>query len=318
MRRSPSESEKSPPSPPLQRGELRDPAPSIHPIRSFDLPDRLELGEGVAFVSGRPELPWVSVAERPLVILFGTTGVGKSTVLATMADLGCRWRELPDRRSLTGRLVVGPQRRAEGLDEKRLARLDRYRYVRSFREAFPGGMSALLRGLAVDRKRWPGTLVFDGLRGRAEAEYAIRHFPEARFLILACPDFIRLKRLLERRDPHDRSSPEGEDSSLPASFAEIAPMELRSRFSAGEQAELLEAVHTGCFEVSDVRTKLEILAQDLRTHDPDGTRSLLESECGERALIVDTSTTPPDEVGQAVLGWMGDSGRRGREGGDRE
>lgn len=310
---------------PAQRAQLAGGAPWIgkgahrRPQETtFDLPESLDLDVGVGFFAKQAPRDWISVVDLPLVVLFGTTGVGKTTTLEVLDDLSCQWRRLPGRRLLTSRLIVEPQLRGEALKEADLARLDRYRFVRSFRERFAGGMSTLLSGLAVDRQLWPGTLVFDGLRGLAEAEHAVKQFPSARFLVLACPDFVRLKRLLARNDPHDRSVARDIESGVPSSFAEVAPKGLRGHFAPEEENELMQAMRNGHFSVEDVRTKLDILDQDLRTHDPSGTRNLLESKYGHRSLVVDTSRTSPEESGREILSWIGNSGRQVHGGGGPE
>ncbi len=65
----------------------------------------VELSAGVGIGSPAPA-DWECVADRPLLVIVGVTGVGKSTALQALQDGGFEYDLLPDRRDLTDRLII--------------------------------------------------------------------------------------------------------------------------------------------------------------------------------------------------------------------
>src|SRR5262245_57245285 len=118
-----------------------EPAPPAAPF--------LELAPGVG--AGRPTpAGWVPLAERPFVVLVGLTGAGKTTALAALAGSGVAFHLLPDRRTLTDRVILPAVQAEDGAAAPAASRLDRFAQTRRFRERHPGGMADVLAGLWVD------------------------------------------------------------------------------------------------------------------------------------------------------------------------
>ena len=91
--------------------------------RSFE---RLGYGVGV----GHPAPSgWQHIADCRLVIIVGVTGVGKSTMLSQLDRTGRRFTLLPDRRSLTDRLIIAEMQLADGVPVTQVR--DRKRTIRS-------------------------------------------------------------------------------------------------------------------------------------------------------------------------------------------
>ncbi|WP_353300299.1 hypothetical protein [Thermus thermophilus] len=226
----------------------------------------------VAF-SLEPASSLVPVREVPLLVLVGLTGVGKSTLVEALG-----LPRLPDRRELVDRYVL-PRYGAT----PPLPREERFRLTRRFREEFPGGVAEVLARGYVPPKP---LLLFDGLRGEGEVAYALKHLPEARFVLLHAREATRLKRLLSRRDAFDR--------------VRLAPEE-EARLKALAQGvlteeELAEALALAPLE--EVLAKLKIVAEEKRNYDPQGPLRLLSGH--PRALVLDTETLSPEEEVLAV------------------
>ena len=135
----------------------------------------------------------VPLTQTNLVILVGLSGVGKSSLSA-----GLGLPALPDRREIVDRLlqqefgIVPPRRREE-----------RFALTRRYRGLHPGGVAfGLLPAMVMPQP----ILLFDGLRGGQEAEFALRHYLKARFLVLEAPIELRVRRIAGRGDPFDQIS----------------------------------------------------------------------------------------------------------------
>ena len=127
-----------------------------------------QLAPGVGIGAEAPS-GWVAVAQRPLLVLVGVTGVGKSTTLAALAEAGLRYHLLPDRRDLTDRLIIPAMQPRAGqpvapVTDRKL----RFEYTRAYREVNPGGMAQALAQLWIEPAVLPELLLFDGLRGENE------------------------------------------------------------------------------------------------------------------------------------------------------
>ena len=141
------------------------------------------------------------LASWPLIVLVGVTGVGKSTALAALSgptSSGPGLRVLPDRRQVTDAVMIGPQAGRAVSDRE-----ERFALTAHYREAHPGGMAQALGGLWADPLA-AEPLVFDGLRGLNEVQYAAEAFAAWRFINLHAPDALRVRRLLGRGDAFDQ------------------------------------------------------------------------------------------------------------------
>ncbi len=275
-----------------------------HTIEDSSAPSRfVELAAGCG--AGAP-LPagWQRVAERPLLVLVGVTGVGKSTTLERLLR-GRLATLLPDRRALTDKLIIAAMQRADGLEPVVVTdRSQRFAYTRRFRAAYAGGMSDALAQLAVAPELAARLLIFDGLRGANEIEAACMALPLARFVMLDAPDAVRVVRLLGRGDPFDRI-----ERILPdfggAPFQALGLDDAAALFSNDEQTMLLGLVDSGRVSSADLRAKVKIVVEERRSYDPQTTRAALAEHAGERSLWIDTTQHSADDVARLIATHLG-------------
>jgi hypothetical protein len=263
-----------------------------------------KLAAGVGLGSPRPR-GWQRVADRPLLVIVGVTGVGKSTALAALADRGFPYHLLPDRRDLTDRLIIPTVQAARGepLADVR-DRAQRFAYTRAYRELQPGGMAAALAELWIDPRQLDGPLLFDGLRGSNEVRHAATLLPLALFVVLEAPDVARVSRLMGRGDPFDQIGGEGlENAALDGlqHFADIGAAEAGAYFSHLEEQALLELVRTGAVTAEALRSSLAIVVEERRNYNPIGTSAALLEAAPLRTVIIDTSRHPPEDVAARMI-----------------
>jgi hypothetical protein len=216
------------------------------------------------------------ITEVPLLVLVGLTGVGKSSLLE---ELG--FATLPDRREVVDRFVLPLFGHKPG---DKLDRTQRFDLTRRFRAEHPGGVAeALQQGFTAPT--WP--LLFDGLRGAAEVEYALEHLPLARFVLLEARDLTRLSRLLNRGDSFDR---------VKVSADELASIRDIAKGVLGE-AELKTALSWNV-PPEDLLAKLKIVAEEQSNYDPSGARRVLGGSA--RALFLDTEALSVTDEAQRI------------------
>ena len=242
---------------------------------------------------------WLPLAEQPLLVLVGVTGVGKSTVLAALGG----FRGLPDRREVTDAVMIVPQAgRAVADRERRFALTARYR------QSHPGGMAQALGSLYADPQLWSGGLVFDGLRGQDEAEYAARQFPRWRFLSLHAPDLVRVRRLLGRADAFDMVAQTGGTvpADAPASdlLAELEALDGVDKVFGHAELEQIAALSAQGFTPADLLAKTRIVLSERRNYDPQAARRVLSALPAWRSLDLDTSLLSPQQVARATAEWL--------------
>lgn len=235
------------------------------------------------------------LAELPLTVLVGVTGVGKSTALAALREQGPAARVLPDRRELTDHAMILPLAGGPVTD-----RAERFRLTALYRERHPGGMAHALGTLSADPGYWGGRPLFDGLRGLEEVRHAAESFPGWRFVALGAPDAVRVRRLLGRADAFDRvADPRaGGDlradlAALPGAGAVFTPGEL------GTLAALAEEGHAP----GDILAKTRIVLTERQHYDPDAAGAFLRTLPPARALILDTVALDPAGVARAIREW---------------
>ncbi|MEZ4663212.1 MAG: hypothetical protein R2911_37165 [Caldilineaceae bacterium] len=130
--------------------------------------DFVEIAAGIGYGTP-PAAGWIPIADCPLLIVVGVTGVGKSTTIDALRAREMPFTMLPDRRVLTDDLIIARLQRADGVpvaQERDRAR--RFAYTRRFRERFPGGMAHALAHLQIGESAAAGQLIFDGLLGENE------------------------------------------------------------------------------------------------------------------------------------------------------
>jgi predicted ATPase len=263
----------------------------------------IELAPGIG-VGASLQKGWHLVADLPLVIIVGLTGVGKSTTLAALAQEQLGYTLLPNRRDLTDRLLIPAMQSAAGEPVEPVSdRSQRFAYTRRYRERNPGGMSHALAQLQVDPSQTGPFLLFDGLRGADEVGHAITAFPLARFVVLHAPDGVRVHRLLRRSDSFDQVATFGKAGLLAEEQGLSFPClpEVQTLLTAAEQAALLALVQQGEVTMDELQAKLRIVIDERRNYDPYAAIDLLQEQAGERTLVVDTSLYEPQQVVTQVI-----------------
>lgn len=261
-----------------------------------------ELGPGVG-IGSPPPAHWEALTDFPLLILVGVTGVGKSTALHALSAAGLDYCLLPDRRSLTDRLIIPSVQAQRGeplapLPDRKL----RFEYTRAYREGNPGGMAHALAELWIDPGVQDGALLFDGLRGANEVTHAAALLPNALFVVLEAPDAVRVARLMGRDDPFDHLSGELPNVGMAhmRRFADIGAAEAEGNFSDADEQALLELARSGTVTAAALRDSLAIVLEERRSYDPTATKAALLDAAPFRTLVVDTQRHPPQEVGALI------------------
>lgn len=269
------------------------------------------VGPGLAYGDRLPD-GWLSIQERPLLILVGVTGVGKSTTLDALQQSALRFSLLPDRRELTDQLIIGYLQTVDGLPVQSVKdRRERFAYTRRYHQLFPGGMSHALSQLVVDTAAHPNWLCFDGLRGEGEVAHAARVLPQARFVVLDAPDLVRVQRLLGRSDRFDQISSTGAINTAASgqnSLAAIGVADGDALFRPDEVAALLQSavppVGDGTIAVEELRAKLQIVVEERRNYDPQAAIAYLTAHAPDRTLLIDTTQVTAAVAAQQVVDWL--------------
>lgn len=268
----------------------------------------VQLSAGVGIGSPAPR-GWVKVADCPLLVIVGVTGVGKSTALQALTNAGLDYCLLPDRRDLTDRLMIPSVQAQAGEPQAPVRdRKLRFAYTRSYREQHPGGMADALAQIRIDPQVQDGALLFDGLRGANEVTHAAALLPYALFVVLEAPDAVRVARLMGRNDPFDQIGgerlPAAQPDSMPDSvqrFADIGAPEAQECFAHLEEQALLDLVRTGAVTAEALRNSLAIVLEERRSYDPAAAKAALLEAAPLRTLVVDTQRHPPAEVGALIM-----------------
>lgn len=232
------------------------------------------------------------LADLPLTVLVGVTGVGKSTALSALA--GKAGKVLPDRREVTDAVMIWPLAGRDIADRE-----ERFRLTAEYRAAHPGGMAQALGSLWADTAVWEGNLVFDGLRGLDEVRYAVDQFPLWRFVALGAPDTVRVRRLLGRGDQFDRVQI-AEAGDLRRALGELKGVQdVFGEDELDELARLSTEGHTP----ADILAKAKIVVSERRNYDPQAAEKHLQTLPPSRALILDTVALGAAEVAAQVEAW---------------
>lgn len=272
------------------------------PMQPATLP-YTELAPGVAVGSPAPA-GWRALADCPLLIVVGVTGVGKSTTLGALTRQGFAHTLLPNRRDLTDRLMIAMLQAEDGDPIAPVTdRQQRFAYTRRYRQRHSGGMSHALTQLWVEPRQAAGWLIFDGLRGENEVTHAAALLPHAYFVALHAPDGVRVRRLLGRNDTFDQiaAAPLTGAQSGPGGFAALGLPEAEAILSAAEAAGLWALVAQGAISAGDLRAKLQIVLEERRNYDPQATIAALLNEAAARTLVIDTSQVKPERVAAQII-----------------
>ncbi|WP_237724778.1 AAA family ATPase [Deinococcus alpinitundrae] len=251
----------------------------------------LWLGSESALQPARPPTAQL-LSATPLIVLVGVTGVGKSTALAALSAE--HLRVLPDRREVTDAVMIGPLAGRAVSD-----RQERFALSARYREAHPGGMAQALGGLWAAPEAGE-RLVFDGLRGLDEVQYAAGQCAGWRFVNLHAPDVLRVRRLLGRNDSFDQvQSSSGGDlarelAALPGAGQVFTPTELAE----------LAALEAEGHPPADILAKTRIVLTEKLNYDPAAACTFLLTLPPERVLDLDTAALSPLEVARRIRSWL--------------
>lgn len=265
-----------------------------------------ELAPGVGVGAPAPD-GWRTLETCPLLILVGVTGVGKSTVLTQLAQTGLDFLLLPDRRDLTDRLIIAAMQAEEGSPIVPVTdRAQRFAYTRRYRQSYPGGMADALAQVSIAAHTAMRLLIFDGLRGANEVSAAAARLPQARFAMLDAPDWVRVQRLLKRRDGFDRvaATPVTLGADQAQGLAALGIPEAAALFAPAEEAAMLGWVKSGEVTAADLRAKLQIVVEERRSYDPATTLAALQQHAPDRTLHLDTVALSPDAVVARIAAWL--------------
>lgn len=256
----------------------------------------VELGDGVGI--GMPPRGWSPVAQRPLLILVGVTGVGKSTAVGALQAAGLRFDLLPNRRDVTDWVLIPAVQRMRGEPIEPVSdRTRRFALTRRYRERHPGGMAHALSQLCVpavsDDADW---LLFDGLRGENEVRAAAEALPRAWFLCLHAPDAVRVRRLLGRADAFDAVGETGRGATAVGN-----PSLTNDILTDAQVSALLADVDAGQFSLAQLEATLTIVRAERQNYDPDATLAALERCAPARTLRLDTAVHSPADLAQQII-----------------
>lgn len=267
------------------------------------------LADGVSFVARPADVEhlgarWQRLADQPLTIIVGVTGVGKSTTLERLSSQGVAFSLLPNRRIVADEVIIGTIQALDGQPPTPVTdRVRRLEYTARYRKLFPGGVAHALTRVVIDPQRWPAPLLFDGLRGLDEVSGAVTLLPHSRFIVLHAPDEIRVRRLLGRGDAFDQTAVAAHGGALAALQALPG---IEAVFSAEQRARLAALAGDDLAATEQLVKQAAIVVAERRNYDPDAARQYLERHLGpERCLIVDTDRHDPERVARRIAEWWG-------------
>lgn len=238
------------------------------------------------------------LAQQPLTLLVGVTGVGKSTTLEHLAQMR-DFVVLPNRREMTDAFIF--------VGETVTDRAERFRRTKAYRQQHLGGMSGLLETLSLCNlpKQLQVPLLFDGIRGLEEVSHAALN-PLWRFVVLDASDLERAKRLLTRLDAFDQmgdhmhQTPSSHHSN--PTLEQLLNLEgIADIFSSAEIVQLSQLPQ----EAHEIVAKVKIVVEERKNYDPKAARDhLLETLAPERVIYLDTVLLSPPEVAQKLQAWL--------------
>ena len=268
----------------------------------------IRLTDAVAYVSEVEHAPphFQALTERPLVVMVGLTGVGKSTILKALAQRGVDYTPLPDRREITNQIIIALLQQEDGQSiQPVFDRVKRFEYTARYRAKFPGGMAHALSRIVVDPAQTRPLLVFDGLRGLNEVQHAISYFPRARFVMLDAPDMIRLNRLLKREDAFDTTTIRTSLATQNLMAALTAVPNIEAVFAEEQLRQIARTARATEISADAVVKKITIIVEERRNYDSSAARvHLTRTLAPKQVLVLDTSTHPVDVLARRMAEWL--------------
>ena len=266
-----------------------------------------DFNAAVAFIPCQEEVPprYRSLTEFLLVILVGLTGVGKSTVIASLREK-LNFTLLPNRREITNEVIIRALQEEDDYPPTQVTdRVKRFEYTARYRARHPGGMAHALSRLFVDSTHAGSLLLFDGLRGLNEVQHAAISFPQAYFIVLDASDTVRLARLLKRADIFDTTSLTASSGGQTMLTALTAIQGIAAVFSREQLHQISQAANAAALPVDEVVKRATVIVEERRNYDPITTRAYLTSNLSpEQVLIIDTATQPPEAVTAQATEWL--------------
>jgi dephospho-CoA kinase len=265
------------------------------------------LTDMIALISPTGERPpaFRPLTDLPLIILVGLTGVGKSTVISLLRS-ELDFTLLPDRRKITDDLIIMSLQEEDGYVPAPVTdRVKRFEYTARYRAKHPGGMAHALSRLAIDPARAASLILFDGLRGLNEVQYATGYFPQARFIVLDAPDIVRLGRLLKRADTFDTTklSTSLQGQNIVKALSAIANIE--AVFTEEQLRQIGSMAYYNDLSIEDVVKKASIIVEERRNYDSSTARVYLASVLPpKQVLVIDTAAHSPEAVAGQIKEWL--------------
>lgn len=239
----------------------------------------------------------------PLVMMVGLTGVGKTTIIELLQQQ-LNLTLLPNRRQVTDEVMIAPLQQEDGHTPYPVTdRVKRFEYTARYRTKYPGGMAYALGQLAINPMQVEQPLIFDGLRGLHEVQFAADYFPQARFILLDASDVVRLGRLLNRADAFDATRLE----TLPAAQNLVeALMSVPHISGVFNDVQIQQIVRLASdIPIDDVIQKATIVVKERLNYDPHAARAyLITTLPAERVLVVDAATASPLTIAKQVSQWL--------------
>lgn len=237
-----------------------------------------------------------------ITFIVGQTGVGKSTTLDALADSGTTFELLPNRRALADTIII-PEMQLElnEVVQEVHDRVERFRLTAAYREKYSTGMVHALAKYLEQNDIPEANLVFDNIRGLEECKGALALFPEARFIFLSAPPFVRLERMLGRSDAFDQVAATRLENTV---FIE----NLQAIAGAKDAFDLYEVAR---FEASSghsdeaILGAVKIISAEVQNYNAPAAANFLKEHLDSRRLLyLDTSQLSITEVKQSIQEWL--------------
>ncbi len=243
-----------------------------------------------------------------LVIMVGLTGVGKSTTLKLLQKNGLIFTLLPDRRTITNAIIISSLQQQAGQTPHLLTdQMERFKYTARYRAKYPGGTAHALGQLAADPAKLSSLLIFDGLRGLNEVQYATAYFPKARFVVFDAPDIVRLERLLKRGHFFDAKTIHTSLLGKNLMAALMSTPNIEAIFNEEELRQIARIARATRLSTDIVLKAVTVIVEERRHYDPYAARAHLTQKLSSKQLmVIDTAAHSPEVAAQRMAKWLSD------------
>lgn len=240
----------------------------------------------------------MKLKESKFYILIGQTGVGKTTAIENFKQLNQNFYELPGRRELTSKYMIPL---VQGILQEKLElisdRAERFRLTAEYRRLHSGGMAELLSTLDFDLPS-DQIILFDGLRGENELEFAIENLQLAQFIVLDASYGVRLRRLSSRADNFDQVD-------ILDGKVDLSELDGISDFLSENEIVIFEQkISSGEIAKTDFLKAFEIIKNESDNYNPKATIEMLRSQAHDRMIVIDTEQNTPEEVANLIQNFV--------------